>query len=851
MNYRSHIVNLIVVLVTALVLVPLVQLGLDWYEVHKYESDSGISIAPSAAGSDWIEWGDESGSITARYVFPHGPGASAGIEPGDSFYMLEYQQYFDVGSLATAIEGSRPGETKIYLITREGETMERRVRMTRHPTFMYPRSSALWKFALWGFTLGAFFHILGLFISGPLAAHSKKARFEFVLIAVSSIWLIGNLLRLLSVELFGPPSANTGYDTLFQALTVVGLLGWIGFPLLLLIKVVDETRGSRSLHFLDYFLYAAPAVLAGAFGYIAAFGHLGPILLDGLLVPIVFYASCYIGCAALLVFLTNVWKDAPADNFLSTWGRTGSLLILVITAVISLSIRGVFPSLGLLDETLSSWLIVAAQLLATVPVTLTTIKTLRLGKVDDVLTRAFVYVLVFGTLFIAFVGGLGLIESVIERTGVSRGVIEGLYVVFLLILFERVARKLRVFASSFFASDRHKLRQRLSRFQTELTDFVDAKTLADRTVEVLGGVFRASSAVIFLPSPDENSGWATARYRPEPPYFTERVFTSIWPHFRENPTIWAANPELNENVLPGSFARTMKEHRAVLAIPIRREGTASGLLILGRKSTRRGTYNLEDLELLRAISGPLALGIDRLDLVERERQLATENTNAKLVALRAQINPHFLFNALNTILALIAEKPDQAERVVEDLASIFRRTLLIGSKPFVELTDEITLVERYLRIEKARFGDRLSIDCTLDPSLASFPVPAFAVQTIVENAVKHGLEKRREGGILTIRCTPTNDGSARIDIEDSGVGIPALFGKLEFTAGAGSFFGIGLSNVSSRLERLYGRDDLLQMRSSAETGTHVRLTLPHYHSKDKNENGIWPRTVVQSTSNPQ
>jgi len=237
------------------------------------------------------------------------------------------------------------------------------------------------------------------------------------------------------------------------------------------------------------------------------------------------------------------------------------------------------------------------------------------------------------------------------------------------------------------------------------------------------------------------------------------------------------------------------------------------------------------------MSGPLALGIDRLALVERERQLAAENTNAKLVALRAHINPHFLFNALNTIVSLIAEKPDQAERIVEDLASIFRRTLQIGSKPFVELADEIRLVERYLRIEKARFGDRLHVECHLDPGLSSFPVPAFAIQTITENAVKHGLEKRREKGTLTITCTPQVDGGARIDVEDSGIGIPALFGNLEFSTGVRDFYGIGLTNVSARLERLYGNSGLLRMRSNAETGTQVQLLLPPLQARDWHENG--------------
>ena len=88
-------------------------------------------------------------------------------------------------------------------------------------------------------------YVLGLFIAGPLAAHSRRARFELWLIAVSSLWIIGNLLRLLSVELFGAPGPDSAYDTVFQVLTFLGLAGWVGFPYLLLRRVVAETQDGR------------------------------------------------------------------------------------------------------------------------------------------------------------------------------------------------------------------------------------------------------------------------------------------------------------------------------------------------------------------------------------------------------------------------------------------------------------------------------------------------------------------------------------------------------------------------------------------------------------------------------
>ncbi|TDI72297.1 MAG: GAF domain-containing protein, partial [Bacteroidetes bacterium] len=558
----------------------------------------------------------------------------------------------------------------------------------------------------------------------------------------------------------------------------------------------------------------------------AVYGHLGPLTLEDLLIPVLFYASCYIAAASLLVFISYVAKDELPGQLLGECGRTGSAAILIVAIVVALVVTGVIPILAALSDATSGWIIVGAQLIAVAPVTLFSLGTLRHGKVDDVVTRALVYVLVLGLIFLAFVGGLTLMESMLANSGNSRVILEGLYVVFLLIFFERFARKLRVFASSFFSTERHKARQKLTRFQAEMTNILDVELLAQTTINVIGKVFKAKSAILFLPSASGKGGWVTGRYHPEAPYLTERIFHTVWPHFKDHPTIWARNPELNENFLPDEWSALLEDHHAALAIPIRQEGEARGLLVLGRKSPRRSVYNLDDLEQMLSLSSQLALAVERLAFIERERQLAKESTNAHLVALRAQINPHFLFNALNTILALIEERPDEAEGVVEDLADIFRHTLTTGSQPFVSLEEEFKLVDCYLKIEQARFGDRLRVECFLDPDVANVPVPAFAVQTIVENAIKHGLEKQRKQGKLSVSCTRFNEDFSRVVVKDSGVGIPSLFGEDKPAEGIASFFGIGLTNVASRLERHYGRRDLLKFESDSESGTTVTLLIP-------------------------
>jgi len=147
------------------------------------------------------------------------------------------------------------------------------------------------------------------------------------------------------------------------------------------------------------------------------------------------------------------------------------------------------------------------------------------------------------------------------------------------------------------------------------------------------------------------------------------------------------------------------------------------------------------------------------------------------------------------------------------------------------MEEETSLVERYLAIEKARFGDRLNVSCEISPGMRSHPVPAFAIQTIVENAIKHGLERSMKQCNLTISVSPSDPESpdaseALVTIHDTGVGIPYLFSRSDRATERHDFFGIGLSNVFERLHQLFQRDDLLGFESNPEDGTRVTLVIP-------------------------
>jgi two-component system, LytTR family, sensor kinase len=202
--------------------------------------------------------------------------------------------------------------------------------------------------------------------------------------------------------------------------------------------------------------------------------------------------------------------------------------------------------------------------------------------------------------------------------------------------------------------------------------------------------------------------------------------------------------------------------------------------------------------------------------LEQHQQLLLK---ARMDALSSQINPHFLFNTLNTVSALIRFDPDSARGVVLKLSNILRR-LLRKHETFVPLREELQFIDDYLDIEVARFGkDNLDIVKHIDEAALEAFVPSMLLQPMVENCLKHGLAPKLGGGKIELRTT-NHDGRLKIEIEDNGVGIseeklPHVYVE-----------GIGLSNVRERLRVLYGTDFHLDIQSRPGEGTVIRIEIP-------------------------
>jgi two-component system, LytTR family, sensor kinase len=221
---------------------------------------------------------------------------------------------------------------------------------------------------------------------------------------------------------------------------------------------------------------------------------------------------------------------------------------------------------------------------------------------------------------------------------------------------------------------------------------------------------------------------------------------------------------------------------------------------------------------LMSVAAPLKIWNNtRIEMnLERHQQLLLK---ARMDALSSQINPHFLFNTLNTVSSLIRMDPDTARGVVLKLSNILRR-LLRKHETFVPLREELQFIDDYLDIEVARFGeDNLDITKKIEDSALEAFIPSMLLQPIVENCLKHGLAPRIGGGKIQLRAAHVG-GRLQIEIEDNGVGIseekmPHVYVE-----------GIGLSNVRERLRVLYGMDFHLDLQSRPGEGTLIRIEIP-------------------------
>jgi hypothetical protein len=244
-----------------------------------------------------------------------------------------------------------------------------------------------------------------------------------------------------------------------------------------------------------------------------------------------------------------------------------------------------------------------------------------------------------------------------------------------------------------------------------------------------------------------------------------------------------------------------------------------GRLAGGRRLLSDDRTMLERAGLLAARRiDALRLSDERYERMLREREISTLAAQAELRALRAQINPHFLFNALTTIGYLIQSTPTRALDTLMRLTTLLR-SVLRSEGEFTTLGHERELVESYLAIERERFEERLEVRVDIPDALADIPIPALILQPIVENAIKHGIAHALQGGMVAVTARVKSDASTRLVITVRNTGA-------HLARHAPAEHGIGLDNVRRRLDCYFGGDATFRLAADADGSTVAELLLP-------------------------
>ncbi|QNO15200.1 sensor histidine kinase [Alkalicella caledoniensis] len=261
---------------------------------------------------------------------------------------------------------------------------------------------------------------------------------------------------------------------------------------------------------------------------------------------------------------------------------------------------------------------------------------------------------------------------------------------------------------------------------------------------------------------------------------------------------------------------------SAVMVPLKNKDMPIGSLVFFGKASH-GISSI-DIELATGLAQLFSTQIELSNIEKQKRDL----NKAELRALQAQINPHFLFNAINTIVAFIRTKPDTSRELLIHLGDFFRKNLQ-RTNEFVSLNTEIEHVKSYLAIEKARFGDKLNVEFEIEKGEVCL-VPPLILQPLVENAIKHGLLPKKNGGNIKVSAVKGMK-DMEITISDDGVGMSCSFNGTKGTAGCG----IGLSNVNERLINLYGEEYHLDIQSTDGQGTTIKMLIPLDSGRSNNE----------------
>ncbi len=264
--------------------------------------------------------------------------------------------------------------------------------------------------------------------------------------------------------------------------------------------------------------------------------------------------------------------------------------------------------------------------------------------------------------------------------------------------------------------------------------------------------------------------------------------------------------------------------QSAIIVPLKKSGNTVGALKLyGDKKT---PLNSIDFQICSGLANLFSTQLELEDIQLKTQLLA----QAEIKRLQSQIEPHFLFNSLNTITSFCRTNPEKARELLMDFSSYLRKSLE-NHKDFVTVADELQQVKSYLAIEKARFGERIKFTLDIQPGYDQWPIPPLIIQPLVENSVKHGISAKEEGGSVRVVISKHKK-ELHIVVQDDGIGMNKKQSKNLFKKSSinNNSPGIGLKNINKRMEQIYGPQYKLIVNSKQDSGTTVKLMVPMANS---------------------
>lgn len=750
------------------------------------------------AGSDRVVWKNTPNGVVAEAIHPLlRYQQQAYIEAripeyilaGDRLKKIDYSDIYSSGIVDTITQNAPPGKIFIFQIERKNkqtfrtEINEPFVVNAHRLSFSFNENGVYWQITLWGIVLGTTGIILIVLILFPLIQGRKNENRLLRGMEIMGVLFFGlQGLRYLW-WIIQTDATNIQFEKAFILLYIV--LGGV-FAILYWIYESEENR-----------LW----IMGVSFGLLLLYA-LGVFRIIYIEQKLKFYHEWIESVTFLWIYFhilfANLWGLVFKEkiSFREKILRTG----LGLLSGWNLFFWGknlLFPSAISIPDT-ELWILIFGFVQFVPAVSVASVH-LKFGKVSLVLTRSIQYLILFVTVLIVSFATNQLFGYFLPGNP-YRQILEIVVDIILVLTLRGIYLSNEAKIRRYFILSQQQKEEQIRAFSALIPQFTATEKLYNATLNHLKAYLETENITIFW---EGDLGFGIKHSHQD---FTQEVFSSL----EENQTIWAANKEISPHFLPQTYEVMALEHTLIFPISVNEENI--GLLMIGKK--KRGVYNLTDVEVVGQLIQQIRLTLNVLHLVQREKALLAQTYQANLTVLRSQINPHFLFNTLNTISALIHESPDLAEEAVEKLAFIFRYTLKTSDKNFVPFADEMRLVKTYLQIEQIRFGKRLEANIDIQKEAEDVEIPAFVIQTIIENCIKHGIAKIVNKGLISIKAHLEED-VLLIQIYDNGPGIDQDRIRK----------GTGLNNIITRIENIYHNQDSIRFENVGN-GTRVTLSIP-------------------------